>query len=331
MSAVAVGVALLVTGSPEAAAATASLQAPGPTSDTAPPRPVTSVTSWQVHEVRHAAVPWSDTVAVSPAYGRTAQLQQYVGGRWHTRGSIRLHGAETDHLEVRLSLHWTEQPVTRWRLHLPATAGALAYTTPVKRVETRWEASGDPASLSVLVTKDAGITPRSWEPRRLVRPDMPSLGANDRLRPVAARALERLAADARRATGHRLVLASGFRSYEYQSRLHARYVGSHGKARAETFTARAGHSEHQLGLAADVAQAGTPFTQFGGTRSGRWVARHAWRYGYVVRYPPGEQDRTGYRPEPWHLRYVGTHVAAYMHHAGIATLEEAFSAPAGPG
>jgi D-alanyl-D-alanine carboxypeptidase len=321
LSAVAAGIALLVAGSPGAVAEPAGKS--GVTPVTPSPRPATTVASWEAREARLAARPWSDIVTVSPARGRVAHLQQFVGGHWQTRGTSRLDDVETVRHQVTLTHHWQEQPVTRWRLHLPATSDALAHTTPVKRVEARWEASADPASLSVLITKNRGISPRDWEPPRLIRPDVASLGGNDRLRPVAAHALERLAEDARRVTGKRLVLASGFRSYDYQARLHARYVGRAGKA-AETFSAHAGHSEHQLGLAADVTQAGTPYTRFGETRLGRWVARHAWRYGFVVRYPAGGQERTGYRPEPWHLRYVGPSLSAYLHGTGIATLEEAF-------
>jgi D-alanyl-D-alanine carboxypeptidase len=188
----------------------------------------------------------------------------------------------------------------------------------------------DPADLWVLVNKAHPITPRGWSPDRLVRPDLATIGAHDELRPVAARALERLATDAEEATGHELVLVSGYRSAAYQRDLYERYVARHGQAKADTFSARGGHSEHQTGLAADITQAGTPFTRFGGTESGRWVRQHAWRYGFVVRYPAGEQAVTGYAPEPWHLRYVGVGLAAHMRLTGTATLEEAFGTGPAP-
>jgi len=317
---VAAGVAVLVAGPPGTGAALEHQ------TDPAWARPATTVTSWSTREQWPTTAPRADAVTIAPAYGRSIHLQEYVDGRWQTRTTTRLDDVASQRLEVALPRQWTERPVSRWRLQLPATDEALAHTTPVKRVEARWEPSADPASLTALVTKADGVSPRTWAPRRLVRPDIATLGHNDRLRPLAAVALERLAAGARRATGRELVLASGYRSYAYQASLYHRYVGSDGAA-AASFAARAGHSEHQLGLAADVAQAGSPFTRFGETRSGRWVARHAWRYGYVVRYPSGEQDRTGYEPEPWHLRYVGSSLAAYLHHAGISTLEEAFSTP----
>lgn len=193
-----------------------------------------------------------------------------------------------------------------------------------------WAPSHDPADPTVLVNKTRPVTPAGWAPDDLVRPDVPVLGEHDLLREDAAGALERLAADAEDATGRELVLASGYRSVEYQARLYARYVEAHGRRAADTFSARPGFSEHQTGLAADVAEAGTPFTRFGSTETGRWVAEQAWRYGFVVRYPEGRQAVTGYTPEPWHLRYVGTGLSVPMHLAGTATLEDAFGVGPAP-
>ncbi|SKC56968.1 M15 family metallopeptidase [Krasilnikoviella flava] len=193
-----------------------------------------------------------------------------------------------------------------------------------------WTPALDPADPLVLVNKAHPVSPAGWAPDDLVRPDVTALGEHDRLRADAARALERLAAAAEDATGHELVLASGYRSADYQRRLYARYVDAHGRRAADTFSARPGFSEHQTGLAADVAEAGTSYTRFGRTETGRWVADQAWRYGFVVRYPKGEQAVTGYSPEPWHLRYVGTALTTFMHLADTPTLEEAFGAAPAP-
>jgi len=193
-----------------------------------------------------------------------------------------------------------------------------------------WAPTFDPDDPRVLVNKAHPVIPRDWAPDDLVRPHVPALGEHDRLRPDAAAALERLAAAAHDATGHELVLASGYRSADYQQRLYARYVEAHGRRAADTFSARPGYSEHQTGLAADVAQAGTPYTELGDTATGRWVAGHAWRYGFVVRYPRGARAVTGYAAEPWHLRYVGTALTTPMHLTGTATREEAFGVAPAP-
>lgn len=72
-------------------------------------------------------------------------------------------------------------------------------------------------------------------------------------------------------------------------------------------TARPGHSEHQLGTTIDVVDPSLPDLVPGlaDTPAGRWLAVHAMEYGFVVSYQDGASDRTCFKPEPWHLRYVG--------------------------
>ena len=94
-----------------------------------------------------------------------------------------------------------------------------------------------------------------------------------------------------------------------------------------------GYSEHQTGLAVDLITPEDPGCDFDAcfarTPAGRWLARHAWRFGFVVRYQPATTAITGYSPEPWHLRYVGRPLAGEMRETGIATLEQLFDVPGG--
>jgi zinc D-Ala-D-Ala carboxypeptidase len=90
------------------------------------------------------------------------------------------------------------------------------------------------------------------------------------------------------------------------------------------YSARPGHSEHQTGLAIDVSGLDGRCQAepcFAGTPAGRWLARHAPDFGFVVRYPEGKESVTGYMYEPWHLRYVGVPDAQAMSRDG-RTLEE---------
>lgn len=119
--------------------------------------------------------------------------------------------------------------------------------------------------------------------------------------------------------------ASSYRSYGDQKRLFDSYVHADGRKDAQAFSAKPGHSEHQTGLAVDVAsQKCTVQACFAKTEAGRWVARHAAAYGFVVRYPKDTQGVTGYIYEPWHLRYVGTWLAGYLSSSHTKTLEQAF-------
>lgn len=120
------------------------------------------------------------------------------------------------------------------------------------------------------------------------------------------------------ALGLSIYISSGFRSYSSQKSIYNRYVSRDGKALADTYSARPGHSEHQTGLSIDL---NTITQSFGRTREGRWVAEHCYEYGFIIRYPQGKSDITGYCYEPWHLRYVGVEAATKIAQSGLC-LEE---------
>ena len=96
------------------------------------------------------------------------------------------------------------------------------------------------------------------------------------------------------------------------------YCAEDGRAAADTYSARPGHSEHQTGLAIDLNDV---TDNFGNSREGKWVAAHCHEYGFIIRYPKGKQKITGYMYEPWHVRYVGVKLATKIHDSGL-TLEE---------
>ncbi len=118
-----------------------------------------------------------------------------------------------------------------------------------------------------------------------------------------------------------IYIESGFRSYEEQSNLYNSYVQRSGKEAADTFSARPGHSEHQTGLTIDCNDASDYFAY---TEEAQWLEDHAWEYGFIIRYPKGKESITGYKYEPWHIRYVGKQLAQDLHNSG-ETLEEHFN------
>lgn len=124
--------------------------------------------------------------------------------------------------------------------------------------------------------------------------------------------------DAASEEGLNIWIASGFRSYEYQQGLYERYASRDGYAAADRYSARAGHSEHQTGLAFDL---NTIDDSFADTAEGKWVAEHCHEYGFIIRYPKGKESVTGYQYEPWHIRYLGTDIAEDVYSSGL-TLEE---------
>lgn len=112
---------------------------------------------------------------------------------------------------------------------------------------------------------------------------------------------------------------SGYRSFTTQANLYQSYVDRYGQIQADTFSARAGYSEHQTGLAFDLKNSSGSLIQ-SGTNEAIWVAENANRYGFIVRYLQGKESITGYKYEPWHLRYIGDE-ATSIYNSG-KTLEE---------
>lgn len=121
-----------------------------------------------------------------------------------------------------------------------------------------------------------------------------------------------------RSQGLTLYISSGFRSYDYQAGLYERYAKRDGYDKADTYSARAGHSEHQTGLCFDL---NTIDDSFANTPEGKWVAENCYKYGFIIRYPKGKEDKTGYQYEPWHLRYLGVDLATKVFNSGLC-LEE---------
>lgn len=154
---------------------------------------------------------------------------------------------------------------------------------------------------------------------------------NQPLRPEAATALEQMNSEAL-SRGIRMHLRSGYRSYWTQNTLYNNYVSQYGRASADTFSARPGHSEHQTGLAFDLGDRDVPSCDlaacFANTKSGVYVAQNAHRFGFIIRYPKGKDSITGYTYEPWHLRYVGVSAATNIYNSG-KTMEEYFNVPGG--
>lgn len=118
--------------------------------------------------------------------------------------------------------------------------------------------------------------------------------------------------------GLNIYISSAFRSYEYQTKIYNNYVARDGQQQADTYSARPGHSEHQTGLAFDLNSIDDSFAN---TPESDWVAQHAHEYGFIIRYPADKESVTGFKYEPWHLRYLGVDTATKVYESGLC-LEE---------
>lgn len=121
--------------------------------------------------------------------------------------------------------------------------------------------------------------------------------------------------------GYAFKINSAYRSYEAQIKIYQGWVNKDGVKLADTYSARAGFSEHQTGYAFDVRD--YPFTNddYSKTKSFTWVSENAYKYGFIIRFPKDKEYITGYQYEPWHYRYCGIECATYIHDNNI-TFEE---------
>lgn len=122
------------------------------------------------------------------------------------------------------------------------------------------------------------------------------------------------------ALGLNIYASSGYRSYNDQNYIYNNYVRMDGVEKADTYSARAGYSEHQTGLAIDL---NTVNMSFDNTSESNWLKDNCYRYGFIIRYPKDKDSITGYMYEPWHIRYVGKELAKVLYNEGNwLTLEE---------
>ncbi len=159
-------------------------------------------------------------------------------------------------------------------------------------------------------------------------------GKEIQLESTAAIAAEALVCELRACGYKDIAITSGYRSYEYQQILFNTYLGNEmaahpnwtqAQCEAEvlTYSARPGESEHQTGLCIDLISTQNVVLDetFAQNPAYAWLTENAHYFGFILRYPKGKEDTTGYSYEPWHYRFVGVKAATEIYEKGI-TLEE---------
>ena len=267
-----------------------------------------------------AADPAEDYRALSRQLSRRWFSQDQIRSLWNRMGADLLGLLETGALSYS-DLSYLALPFSREELL--ARYQALAQSAPGLSVEETVlqvnmgldrpfyqdaEILAAPAGVDVLVNK-YHVLPEDYVPELV---PLTGLGSGS-LAPPAAEAFRQMA-QAAQADGITLRSVSAYRSYQTQRSLYQSYVNQWGQANADTYSARAGSSEHQTGLALDI-NVSTRWAYFEKTPAYAWLVEHCAEYGFILRYPEGKQHITGYRFEPWHYRYVGTEAAkACMDH-----------------
>lgn len=178
-------------------------------------------------------------------------------------------------------------------------------------------------NLLVLVNKSIRLS-ETYFPKDLVSLDssiQSSLGMQ--LRKSVAEQILKLFNEAKK-KGYKLNVNSSYRSYQTQVTTYNYWVSQVGVTEADRFSARPGHSQHQLGTTVDITSDTVDHklvASFGDTPEGKWLANNAYKYGFVLAYPAGYEQITGYTYEPWHFRYIGVSNAQKWRNSGLI-LEE---------
>lgn len=145
-------------------------------------------------------------------------------------------------------------------------------------------------------------------------PEFGSHLAYDSAEPEVREALQKMNAE----SPYNYTVVSGYRDYWSQQAIFQRYCDRDGYEEAVTYSAKQGHSEHQTGYTMDLDSL---YESYADTPEGKWLAANCWKYGFIIRYPKGKEDITGYTYEPWHVRWIGTSTAKLVYDSGL-TLEE---------
>lgn len=122
-----------------------------------------------------------------------------------------------------------------------------------------------------------------------------------------------------------LIINSSYRDYKEQKDVYDYYKNTQGTTYADGFAARPGASEHQTGLALDIfCKTHTSTENFKESPAYVWLKDNAHNFGFIERYPEDKEDITGFKPEAWHWRYVGTEAATFIHDNNI-TFDEYYA------
>lgn len=134
--------------------------------------------------------------------------------------------------------------------------------------------------------------------------------------------IEKLIHDANN-NGINIIVDSAFRSGNYQQMILDKLISEKGNE-AYKLIALPGASEHQTGLAIDFAIYENGIYNDNikeDDKEAIWLKDNAWKYGFILRYPKGKEDITGFNFEPWHYRFVGLELALELYQTN-QTLEE---------
>lgn len=205
----------------------------------------------------------------------------------------------------------TEKALLAYQDSIGLSSGVLDEATRLSLEEVRSKRLAPNYETDMVLLNKSYYLPATYVPENLREVNVDKNKYME-LPDYVAEVVETMIADAEK-EGIHIVLASAYRSYDYQEGIFSRRVARNGFAEAETVVAIPGESEHQTGLAIDITTAGMSFglnQTFENDPAFDWMMENCYKYGFILRYMKGREDDTGYVYEPWHYRYIGDIPAA---------------------
>ena len=168
---------------------------------------------------------------------------------------------------------------------------------------------------AILVNKYNSL-PEKYAPDDIVEMSNWYAYPDNRIRQTVYDAFKEMSEDAKE-SGYTLIVNSSYRSYEEQKEIYDDYERNRGKEYADKYAARPDFSEHQTGLSLDIFSPGANMSNFADTETYKWLKDNSYKYGFILRYPLGKEDITGYNYEAWHYRYLGKDLAKKVYDSGL--------------
>ena len=118
---------------------------------------------------------------------------------------------------------------------------------------------------------------------------------------------------------------NAYRSYDTQNYIYNDMRRGKGDEYTNLHEARAGFSEYQTGLSLELIHGENEKQEaFKDSKEFAWLKLNAHKYGFIIRYPEGKENITGFAYKPYYFRYVGKNAAKTIWRENIA-LEEYYA------
>lgn len=213
---------------------------------------------------------------------------------------------------------------------LDKVAPTYEFVTDLSQYE-QYMCPEDPDAFLILVNREVTID-GTYVPDNLVNIRASRSDRTERMVETAEMALQALYIEMRAAGYTDVSVTSGYRTYEKQDYLYRLYTENEMKAHpdwsreraqqeVDTYSAKPGTSEHQTGLCVDMHNLPSASQRFAEKEVYKWLIENCYKFGFILRFPEGKEEITGYSFEPWHYRFVGRYHASEIHRLGMC-LEE---------